>query len=602
MSESGTVATPPSRPRPSTESSSTATPLVDRVLSPSWPWLLGIPSLGGVLLWGSFWWPVLTWIALVPFGWLIVANADRRLVYLGAWFCGLVFFLPGVQWLRYCDDSAWLGWLLLATALSLYVPVSLFVARLLYRGAKFSLVLALPIAWVALEYVRMHAFTGFGWLLLAHSVHTWLPVIQIADLGGVYAVSFVVATVNAAIIASVMAYLRPSTRRWQSYGWEVSYAILLLVATLIYGSDRLARANFREGPRVGLVQTNLPQSLKDTDWERTLMHAIEVTRPLSQSDADVVIWPETSYPYSFGDIDESLDDLQLDQSRIARRGHLFPPDDKQVQAQASYGELVRYSMMNNRRELDRMTDELGRPLLIGGIRHVYEPKTSYRYNSSVLFAPKKGEVGHYDKLHLVPFGEYLPLEETLPFLAILMPYEPTLEFGLDPAKDYQTIHDDGLNIASLICFEDTIPDIARNFAARQTSEKPIDFFVNQSNDGWFHASEEADQHLAAGLFRCVECRTPMVRASNTGYSGLVDGNGQIVQLLEGTDAADGTKLNKGVQGTLVTTVPLDNRSSLYVSLGDWLPIVCFVLIGIGLFMSQVHGIRLTPPSLRKRKE
>src|SRR5690606_36509562 len=106
----------------------------------------------------------------------------------------------GTQWLRYCDPSAWLGWLLLAAYLALYFPAFLLLARIWHRRWKMPVLLAIPIAWVALEYVRMHLMTGMGWLLLAHSIYQWTPFLQIADFSGVYGVSLVVALVNALVV------------------------------------------------------------------------------------------------------------------------------------------------------------------------------------------------------------------------------------------------------------------------------------------------------------------------------------------------------------------------------------------------------------------
>lgn len=151
----------------------------------------------GFMLWASFWLPALVWIAIVPFGLSIRLEAKRLYLYLGAWLGGLTFFLPGVYWLSFCDPQAWLGWLLLATYLSLYFPAFLFLARVLNRRWTVPLIIAAPAAWVALEYIRMYALSGFGWLFLAHSIYRWTWTIQIADFAGVYGVSFLIVLVNA---------------------------------------------------------------------------------------------------------------------------------------------------------------------------------------------------------------------------------------------------------------------------------------------------------------------------------------------------------------------------------------------------------------------
>jgi apolipoprotein N-acyltransferase len=125
----------------------------------------------------------------------------------------------------------------------------------------------------------------------------------------------------------------------------------------------------------------------------------------------------------------------------------------------------------------------------------------------------------------------------------------------------------------LICFEDTVPDLARAYLRKATPEAPVELLVNQSNDGWFNNSVEGRYHLAAAVFRCVETRRPMVRSSNTGPSGLVDSNGKVAAQFE----KDGK--TQGVEGWLRVRAPLDDRSAPYVVLGDWLPLAGLLLAG-----------------------
>ena len=135
-----------------------------------------------------------------------------------------------------------------------------------------------------------------------------------------------------------------------------------------------------------------------------------------------------------------------------------------------------------------------------------------------------------------------------------------------------------------------MPDLTRSYLRKATSEKPVDILVNQSNDGWFHNSVEGDYHLAASVFRCVEGRRPMIRSSNTGPSALIDGNGRIVQVFE----KEGHR--QGVAGLLKVQVPLDDRKSWYVLLGDWLPQLGLGVAGICLALSafrQALNIRRT---------
>lgn len=549
------------------------------------PLCLGASS--GVLLWISFYAPPLAWIALVPFSLLVGLEGRRRWIYLGGWLCGLTHFLPGVEWIRHADDMAWIAALTLGVYLSLFAPAALLFARVLHRWWRAPLLFALPIAWIAAEYLRMHLLTGFGWLMLAHSLYRTPWLLQVADLGGVYAVSFVVAMMSAAIGEILTLPLFRTTagefRFNPSLGWRLTVASAVLAATGAYGTYRTREARFTPGPRLALVQTNLPQRLKMSDSAATLKHVLAATRPASSMDVDLVIWPETSYPYYFGEIAPGLEPLDLDRLRIERRAHLFstpPPSPTE-----EMGKKIQQAITVASQEVREITNQLDRPLLIGTVRNVFRDGVSRAYNGAVLYIPTQGPVAHYDKYHLVPFGEYLPLEDSLPFLRALTPYDANYDFGLDRSLEFRPIHYEGLNFATLICFEDTLPHIARIFVARATPERPIDFFVNQSNDGWYIGSVEADYHLAASVFRCVENRRPMARVCNIGRTCVIDGNGRLVSELTGENGE-----KKRIAGVLEARMPLDGRASLYTRVGDVFALTCLTMVGTGLAASAVRQV------------
>lgn len=569
---------------------------------------------GGIALWLSFYCSYLVWLSLVPLGVMVRLEVPRRWLYLAAWLGGLAFFFPATEWLRYGDPSLNLGWPLLAVYLSLYFPAFLLLARVLQRRWKVPVMIAMPAAWVALEYARMFALSGFGWLLLAHPISHWTWTIQIADLGGVYAVSFLVATINALVVELLTLPLfvpaPPGVEPWFAVApsaprdpgtkpagkpavpmcgnpqlrWRTRWACFLVAATLLYGWYRTTEVEFTTGPTLALIHTTLPQSLKLSQNSQALNevmeHVLELTRQAAGSSTDLVVWPETSYPYAYGDIAETLSDLEISRLRISRRAHLVrespePPSPR-------VGALVRGNLNAGKQDLTEIADELGKCLLVSVIRHDYRPGFYAVYNASVLFAPGEGAVEHYDKLHLVPFGEYLPLEGVLPLLTHLVPYELGIDFGLDEALEYRWFHKTGLHFASLICFEDTLPHLARGFMNRQLAERPIAFFINQSNDGWFEGTVEPQLHLAASVFRCVETRRAMARVANFGVSTIVDPNG-AVRSADGFDPAK--------PAVITAPVPLDERTTPYVRWGDWLPILCSALCITGVAMSGARQVR-----------
>jgi apolipoprotein N-acyltransferase len=222
-------------------------------------------------------------------------------------------------------------------------------------------------------------------------------------------------------------------------------------------------------------------------------------------------------------------------------------------------------------------------MLVGCLFYDHQPTRLDRYNSCVLFEPKVGSIRFYHKMHLVPFGEYVPFIQSLPWLEKLTPYRdkvPSLSFG----REARILPLGSYRLAASICFEDTIPQSIGRFFGPQRGGAQPDVLINASNDGWFRGSPELDMHLGIGVFRAIEHRVPLVRAVNTGLSALVNGNGEVLAALA-----------KDTSGVLSVTVPLDDRTSLYSRWGDWLGLSCLaVLIGfLPLGFLQSARARLT---------
>ena len=250
-------------------------------------------------------------------------------------------------------------------------------------------------------------------------------------------------------------------------------------------------------------------------------------------------------------------------------------------ADSDYGQLLRADLNTKWQRLAVGLQQVQYPMLLGIMRADYSQGEYRLFNASALFTPGLKIAGFYDKIHLVPFGEYIPLVDWFWLIDWLLPYEAGVTFvPLDSAEQGQTIRYEKLNFAPLICFEDTLPSLARQVVANRNP----DFFVNQSNDGWFVGTWEPWYHLAASLFRTVENRRPMVRSANTGISVLIDGNGRISHMFE--KEAGGRLRPVDVEGYFQVTVPLDSRTSLYTRWGDWLPVLCWLVIG-GFLMASI---------------
>ena len=551
-------------------------------------------ALGSALvLWTSFPpadWGWLAWAALVPLFLLVRSDRSARSLYAAAWLGGLAFWLLSIQWVRLTDPTAWLAWVVMAAFLSLWWPSFLLLARLGVRRLGLPLMAVAPVTWVALEFVRAYILTGFPWYYLAHSQYRYPHLIQVADLAGALGLSFLVGMANACG-AELWAGWRgrragEEARDLRTQAPRVAALAVGLLATVGYGAYRLETADFRPGPRVALLQSNLRQALKQSLSAEQIMATYEglVARAVRGPERpDLLVWPETSYPYQFVAIDPGLDAPGID---ALVRGP-YPKTSAR---------FWRSRMQEVVGHLQGWTDQIEVPMLIGSILYDFRPGALSRYNAAILFEPGAAATQVYRKLHLVPFGEYVPLIESLPWLTALTPYRgtdhvPSLTHGSEPAW----LDLGAYRLATAICFEDTLPQVVRRLFAEAAEGRQPDVLLNISNDGWFRWSEELDMHLAVSVFRAVENRVPLARAANTGISALIDGNGRIV-----------ARLRKNTEDVLTALVDLDDRESLYSGWGDWLGFGCLAgslgLVVAGLSDSIRRRFRTAtvsspPPSL-----
>src|SRR5262249_12118615 len=340
----------------------------------------------------------LAWVALVPVLTLVRSAARPRTVYLAAWLCGLGCFVPALQWLRVADPRMYFTWAGLALYCSAYLPLAVFLLRRLDRALGPPLALTVPLVWVPLEWLRGHFGGGFPWYFLGHSQHGVLPVIQVADLGGAFAVSALVAAVNGALADWLTSHgVNPRGAR----RWATAVVALLVVASLGYGCWRRGQSESAPGPGGGLVQGTLPQQLKDERSEDTASHfrrlgdraAAAAPRP------DLVVWPETSYVPDWYELAPG-----------ARRDRLT--------------DLGRSAVEGAEGRLRENTARWGVPALLGlNTNLLWADGRVDRFNSALLAVPPGRVAGRYDKIHCVPFGEYVPFRDTLPWMQRFAPYD-----------------------------------------------------------------------------------------------------------------------------------------------------------------------------------
>ena len=535
---------------------------------PAW---LGVSS--GALLWLAFppaEWSGAAWVALVPLFLLVGTTRSTASAYLGAWLGGFVFWLLAVHWVWWTDDSAWLGWVVMAGFLSLWWPAFLFLARFARRRLQLPLIVAAPVFWVALESVRAYILTGFPWYYLAHSQYRMIYVTQVADFSGALGLSFLIAVVNALWVDLLTLPLfrrKPGGSVWVRLALGQKARLVAVGAavagTLAYGAYRVGSAEFRPGPRVAMLQSSevvrlVPNKNRSPSENQALYEGLIRTAIASPEKPDLIVWPETAYPWGYSSIEVGVDPKRLDEQVKE-----FDPKSVGADWIREQARVVGY--------FDSLMKATGVPMMVGSTIYNFSQAGASKFNSAILVQPGKADQ-IYHKMHLVPFGEYVPLVETFPWIMRLTPFRGTQLHFLDRGKKPTWFELGPNRLAAAICFEDTVPHLVRRFFAEAPQAKQPDLVVNLSNDGWFHETSEHEMHLAVSVFRCIENRVPMARAVNTGISAMIDGNGRIVDSM--------AKLKAGV---LTVVAPLDDRTSVYSQWGDW-PGLCSIAATIGLLM------------------
>jgi apolipoprotein N-acyltransferase len=497
-----------------------------------------VAATAGLLLTLSFprvgWW-FTAWIAFFPL-FYSMKNAPPLASFKLGFLAGLVHYVTLLYWIagvmhRYGQLSYALSvviLMLLVLYLSLY-PGLFAMAITQLRARSLPYYLTAPLFWAALEYARSFCLSGFPWENLGHSQYNRLHLIQISDIFGVYGLSALVMTVNC-----VLFEVWGTIVRNRAFAWKPVVGVALMIGgSLVYGTWRIEKidrtADIAPKRAIALVQGNIDQSVKwlPSFQHETLQRYGALSAATSETSPDLIIWPETALPFYF------LHDADLSQETL---------------------ELVRAS---NTHFL------LGSPSFRKtgqGIRY---------YNSAYLVDPSGKVTGKYDKVHLVPYGEYVPLKRYFPFLGKMV--EAVGDF--DSGNEGQVLLWEDERIGVLICFEAIFPELARSMV-----QNGAQMLINITNDAWFGRSSAPYQHLSMVVFRAVENHLAVARAANTGISAFVDPVGRLL---------DETPLFE--EAIRIRSLPVMNHKSFYVRHGDIFAIGCVLmslLIWIGTLRNR----------------
>ena len=463
---------------------------------------------------GRLW--ILAWFAFVPLFFSLNNKTSKQTFWL-FYVSGITFWAGTVYWLV---NVTLVGTILLVLYLALYSAIFGLIIRPFTRAARFCILFFIPAVWVLLEYARSHLLTGFPWDLLGYSQYLNLPVIQIADITGVWGISFLVILVNVAIVGIIWSL---KTRLFSRLKVIVVSVILLFSLVLFYGYLRLA--SFKPAPeaqaiKISLIQGNIPQELKwDSGARDSIMRSyFELTSQAAKDNSDLIIWPEAALPVVL---------------------------EEEPEYYSRLGEYLK---------------TINKPLLFGSVTQ----KGGLYYNSALLLSGDARLLNQYDKLHLVPFGEYIPFRNSLKFMDTIAPIG-----DITRGKDYTIFKLPGFpaGFGVLICFEDVFPELARNFVSRGAG-----FLVNITNDAWFGKTPEAYQHLAASVFRAIENRVYLARSANTGVSAFISPLGKII-----SDLSDKKGNNLFIAGYCSDSLKISKpKPSFYNLHGDIFPLICFL--------------------------
>lgn len=470
---------------------------------------------------------VLAWVGLVP---LFAGMQSKRPLhaFLIAWITGIVFFAGHFSWVFQIPGYKLFHHAVLIPYVGLFCAIfGLMFSFVEARRGLSTALLSAPLVWVSLEYVRANAgFLALPWAMLGHSQYQFLSVIQVASFTGAYGVSFLLVMANAVLFWVFRAILKGE----HVLRSAVVVAALLTGFVLSYGYLETREPLSTKTIRTAVIQSNISREMKANPKGHAnfIMERHEnLTRQATKDRPALIVWPEAATP-----------GLVLKNVALLNRMVLF------------IKEAGSFFLIGSSEYPKFIGDTSQGPQGIG--------------NTALLFSPQGQIGGQYLKIHLVPFGEYIPYEGTAPWPEFIVPKEKS-SFEV-PGKDYTLFELNSTKFGVLICWEIVFPNLFRQFV-----RKGADFMLNITNEGWFGETAAPYQLAAVCVFRAVENRVSLARAANNGISCFIDPCGRITGRVE--------KDHKDifVEGHLTQEIPLRNQKSFYTAYGD---VFVYFVLGI----------------------
>jgi apolipoprotein N-acyltransferase len=478
---------------------------------------------------------IVAWFGLAPFVFVLRQRGLLEASVFGSLF-GSLFGIGTFYWACNVPGINLPSFLLFLFAFSVFFAAFGFLYRLMSRRIGNWIIVGAPMLWVSLEYVRSNLFfLSWPWNLLAHSQYQNLPAIQIADITGVYGISFIIVMVNQ-FLSQIPDFLtkrrfalfRSVPGQCSNIKWVVQLTTvsIVLLLTVTYGWYKLSLQDGSRYIRVAIIQANL-LTQDNMSFDDQLKHLEEygrLTREAAQRKPSLIVWPAASLPAPFSN------------------------------------RLVRYL-------IEQLVQETGTYLLVGGAGHEkYMPKKAgyMNYsNSEFLISPSGLREKQYNKMRLLPFNEYLPLKGVIRWPKWIT----TLQEDFLPGKELTLFTVSGTLFGAPICWENMFPDLFRRFV-----KEGAQFMVSVTNEGFLSSTAGPRQTLAINIFRAVENRVFIARAATTGISAFISSDGKVVERVK-----DGKGKDLLVAGILVRDIPLLEKKTFYTIYGD---IFAYIAIGI----------------------
>ena len=410
------------------------------------------------------------WVSLIPLLFALEEKTPSQ-AFLLSYLSGTIIFAVQMSWLGTSHPALPVG---IAMIAALYIGIFGFLYRFIQDSFPISPLLVMPIIWITSEFARMFGPLAFPVGMLGYSQHSYLAIIQIADLGGIYGLSFMIALVNVAIFSILKSYY-VHHRVFQSF----VTVMVIITAVLGYGFSKLDyfTSTANENFKIAIIQPNIGYYEKGYDALKALDRVAELTARASLESPDLIVWPEA----------------------IIKGDSLSDPGVLQ--------------------KLNRIVGRQKGYLLYGAPRVDSFGGNTRVYSSVVLSSPKQKQVGIYNKRHLVPFAD--TMTEYLSALGISRGV-----FAYAPGNEFTIFRLPKATFAATICFDGLFPDLVGKFVSNGAQ-----FMVNVADDSWSNSIAEHFQHASMSIFRAVENRIYYVRAANSGISMVIDPKGFVINAL-----------------------------------------------------------------------